>query len=322
MDLKIWLARFKPYLKWIVLIATLIFLGQALKNHWQDVLNIRLTNAAWACLVASLGTTLLAHIWSGWAWKWIIQVLGWPVQGVWTVTIYLKTNIAKYLPGNVWHFVGRVRAVQTLGAPMGVAIVSVVLEPLLMAAAALALALLCTPQQSLLQLACLLGVLVGVHPRFLNPILDRLSRNKLKQSEMAASSVATALTHYPIKPLLGELGFVLMRGAGFLLALYALIQVPTGQWLQVISDFSIAWLLGLVIPGAPGGLGVFEATMLALMTPQFTTAVVLGAVALYRLISTLAEVSGAALAWLDKQWSDRGRDLSLEHSNPSEEIGL
>jgi uncharacterized membrane protein YbhN (UPF0104 family) len=71
----------------------------------------------------------------------------------------------------------------------------------------------------------------------------------------------------------------------------------------LVGAFSLGWLLGLVIPGAPGGLGVFEATVLAVLTPQFPAAIVLGVVALYRLNSTLAEVLAAGLAVLDERWN-------------------
>jgi uncharacterized membrane protein YbhN (UPF0104 family) len=62
----------------------------------------------------------------------------------------------------------------------------------------------------------------------------------------------------------------------------------------------LAWLLGLVVPGAPGGLGVFEATAIALLQQHFPTAVVISATGLYRLVSILAETAGAGLAWLDE----------------------
>ncbi|WP_354635191.1 hypothetical protein [Planktothricoides raciborskii] len=37
----------------------------------------------------------------------------------------------------------------------------------------------------------------------------------------------------------------------------------------VLSAFSFAWLLGLVLPGAPGGIGIFEATAIALLQNNF-----------------------------------------------------
>ena len=57
---------------------------------------------------------------------------------------------------------------------------------------------------------------------------------------------------------------------------------------------------GFVVPGAPGGLGVFEATAIALLQYHFPAAIVISAIALYRLMSIIAETAAAGLAWLDE----------------------
>ena len=75
-------------------------------------------------------------------------------------------------------------------------------------------------------------------------------------------------------------------------------SIALSQISSVISAFSIAWLLGLIVPGAPGGIGVFEATAIALLDEsQFPPATVLIVVALYRVVSILAEAIAALIAW-------------------------
>jgi len=69
-------------------------------------------------------------------WTWILYELNQPVSSSQFIQIYLKTNIAKYLPGNVWHYYGRITAAKTAGVSGSAATLSVLLEPLLMAAAA------------------------------------------------------------------------------------------------------------------------------------------------------------------------------------------
>jgi hypothetical protein len=100
---------------------------------------------------------------------------------------------------------------------------------------------------------------------------------------------------------LGELGFLGLRSAGFLLTVLAIGSVSLDQIPILLSAFSLAWLLGLVVPGAPGGMGVFEATALALLNHRFSTGLILSAVALYRLVSILAEAAGAGIAWLEER---------------------
>jgi len=319
--------KLKPYLRWVILGLTFFFIAATLRQHWQDVLALRLREGGLRSLVAGFAVTLIAHVWSGAVWGGLLRSCGQKQPNRWAIATYLRTNLAKYLPGNIWHFYSRLQASRTVGIPTDSALLSIVLEPLLMAAAALFLACLTyrfSPWQDLV----LIAILIGIHPRFLNPLLQKTARGKMKalrrgaaimasqstspqaagaaQAAQADSSHTAAETEahpeslqlngYPLLPLLGELLFVALRGGGFLLAVLALSALPRAALPILISAFSIAWVMGLVIPGAPGGIGVFEAVAIALLQEQLPAEQVLGAVACYRLISTLAEVAGAGLA--------------------------
>jgi glycosyltransferase 2 family protein len=289
------LSRLKPYLRWMILGGTLFFIAAALRQHWQEVAAIRMTATGYYYLAIALLTTLLAHIWSGWVWSRILRELNQPAPGLWSIRVYLTTNIAKYLPGNVWHFYGRVMAAKTQGFSVGAATLSVLLEALLMAAAAIAIALITGVRINwLIQLLSLFVVLIAIHPKFLNPLLKIAGRLKGKKQEPEPIQIL----RYPLLPLLGEAGFVVLRGLGFLLTLSALNPIAPAQIPLIFSAFSFSWVLGLVVPGAPGGIGVFEATAIALLNSQIPTGTILGGVALYRLISILAELMGAGLAGL------------------------
>lgn len=311
--MKQFLSRLKPFLRWAILGGTLFFLARVLRSHWAGVATIRLNGSSWAYLTIALGITLSAHITAGWVWSWILRDLRQPVLPIPIIQAYLKTTIAKYLPGNIWHYYGRITAATRAGATSPTATLSVLLEPLLMAAAALLLTLLCSQQIAAryggwavgLQGLSLVAVLAIVHPKTLNFLLQRLSRAKQLAAPTSlepAKGTTDRLEGYPVGPLLGELSFVLLRGIGFLFTLLAVSPIAAEQILLLLSGFSLAWLLGLVVPGAPGGVGVFEATALVLLGQSFPLESLLAGVALYRLISVLAEVIGATMAWLDQQW--------------------
>ncbi len=328
---KIW-SSLKPYLRWVILGGTLFFLAKALKDNWREVAAIRMTGAGWTNLAIAFLITLLAHTWSGFVWSWILKSFRQPVQPRWALQVYLKTNLAKYLPGNVWHYYGRIVAVTSHGGSFGAATLSVLLEPLLMAAAALLVALAGSQwgwagatqntQTRTLQLLGLGVVLLGVHPRILNPLMQLASKLKGKKARGAgaqerggeenaisasasqplteATEASFRLERYPLFPLLGEIGFLLLRGAGFLFAMLALTPVNPNQIPMLLSGFSLSWLLGLIVPGAPGGIGVFEATAIALFGQHFSAAILLSVVALFRLVSILAEAAAAGLATLSE----------------------
>ncbi|WP_138497626.1 lysylphosphatidylglycerol synthase domain-containing protein [Nostoc sp. PA-18-2419] len=297
----------KQFLRWIIWGGTLFFLGKALKDNWIEVTAIRIDGVGWAIIAGATVVTLLAHTWAGWIWTWVLQELNQPVPCSQFIQVYLKTNIAKYLPGNIWHYYGRIIAAKNANVSAGAATLSVLLEPLLMATAALIIIIVFSSKfaanttvvgQSL-QLVSLAVVLCAVHPRFLNPAIRFLSKFKTKKSDPnTQSSVVLTIKRYPLRPLLGELGFLGLRGIGFILTVFALNSVNWNQIPLLLGAFSCAWLLGLVIPGAPGGLGVFEATAYQLLRYEFSAGLIFSAIALYRLISILAETAGAALAWL------------------------
>ncbi|MEL7330644.1 MAG: YbhN family protein, partial [Cyanobacteria bacterium J06560_2] len=303
MSIKSLLVQIKPYLRWVILGGTLFFIVKTLRDHWQEVTTIQLAPQAGYLLPLAFAVTLVAHAWSGWVWHWFLALFNQPQSGFWSVSVYLKTNVAKYLPGNVWHFFGRARALQATGTPTGTAVLAVVMEPLLMAVAALILACLCGGKivgiHSLgLQVAVLCGVLVSIHPRFFNPILQRLAQAKAKAQGLdkeieVEAGKSPRLRAYPLRPLLGEMGFVGLRSLGFILIVTTLHATTPSQIPTLIAAFSLAWLMGLVVPGAPGGIGVFEATAIPLLSGQFPVAIVLSSVAIYRLVSVLAEVGAA-----------------------------
>ena len=293
----------KPYLRWIILGVTLFFLAKTLKDNWEQVLQIRISDSGWVSLGTAFIITIMAHLWSGWIWFWILKEFNQSVNSWWAIRVYLVTNIAKYLPGNIWHFYGRITETKKAGVPVEIAILSVLIEPLLMAAAALGVASFGSSQESWsLQFLCFFAVLSIVHPRILNPVIKYLVKIKLKVKKSdLETTTELKLERYPIKPFVGEICFVLLRGSGFLLTMFAFNSIEFNQILLIFSVFSFAWLLGLVVPGAPGGVGVFEATALALLEPKFSPGIVLSAVAFYRLISVLAETFAAGLVWLEQK---------------------
>ncbi|BAY45398.1 hypothetical protein SAMD00079811_30010 [Scytonema sp. HK-05] len=300
----------KKILRWVILGGTLFFLAKALKDNWQEVTTIHIDAVGWAILLIATGITLLAHTWAGWVWTWVLKELNQPVNSSEFIQVYLKTNIAKYIPGNIWHYYGRIVAAKNANVSTGAATLSVLLEPLLMAAAALIIVLVGSQFMAekttiillIVQLLGLLGVLCVLHPKFLNRATRLLGRIKAKKSTNdTPQAVPLSLEQYPLRPLLGELGFLGLRSTGFMLTLFALSPLNLSQIPLLLGAFSFAWLLGLVVPGAPGGLGVFEATAIALLQQHFPTAVVISATGLYRLVSILAETTGAGLAWLDER---------------------
>jgi uncharacterized membrane protein YbhN (UPF0104 family) len=177
------------------------------------------------------------------------------------------------------------------------------LEPRLAAVAALALVLV-GGWQGGLGVLCLLPLLVLL-PRWLNPLMRRLEQQRARQLadrgllDDAVEELPAALPGYPWQPLLAQLGFVLLRFAGFACCVQAFDLSFSMGWGSWLAGFALAWTAGLVVPGAPGGLGVFEAVLLLRLATVVPEAPLLAVVISYRLVSALADLLAAFTARLD-----------------------
>ena len=322
--------RLKPYLRYCILGGTFLFIAQAFLTHWREIANIRITAESFPLLAIALGITLFSMIFAGWVWMLILREFRQRVNAAWAIQVFLKTNIAKYLPGNIWHFWGRISDAKKAGISPKVATLSVLLEPLLMASAGVLIGLISFDKiHWFLRFVGCAAILTAIHPQTLNPIVLFVEKLKLKKQDgeiskaegdrlilrLESSSSLAKITssvkskrkinlpikRYPLLPLIGQMCFIGLRGSGFVLTVMALNPVNFNDIPNLFGAFCLAFVVGLVVPGAPGGMGVFEATAIALLDDRYSTGIILGAVALYRIISILADVSGAALAKIDRK---------------------
>ena len=243
----------------------------------------------------------MAHVWSGVVWASILKFLQQPAALVWVLPVYLQTNLAKYIPGNVWHFYGRIRAMQTAGATLNIATLVTLLEPLLMATAAVLIAMITLIQNGIIEqnpfyeifpFLFVGTILMAIHPRFLNPLLNLAGRFK----KQTLTPDSPHIKHYPWQPLCGEIGFVMLRGSGFIVVMASFTDLMLPDFPLLLGAFSLSWFLGLVVP-SPGGIGVFESSAIALLNATFPPAILLSSLALFRLLSLSAEILAGALAW-------------------------
>lgn len=317
---QVW-SKAKHYLQWVMLGGVIFFFAKAFSRHWQEVAAIRIDGSGMLCLVLGVSFSLLAFAWSGVVWKLTLGEFKQKLKTFWVVKLYLKTHIAKYLPGHVWHYCGRIWGIKQVGVPGEIATLSVIIEPFLMIAAALTTAIVSSQLAGEgaknfnnwgLQILSLLGVMLIVHPNFLNPALGILGKFKGKKKDCPGVDLQHCrIKRYPVKLLIAELIFVAFRCSGFLFTFMALHPVAPNQIAILVSGFSLAWLAALVLPGAPGGVGVFEAAAMMILSNSFSPGVVLSVVAVFRLVTISAEALGAGLAYLDERRTKETYQLAL-----------
>ena len=92
---------------------------------------------------------------------------------------------------------------------------------------------------------------------------------------------------------------MLLRFGGFACCVQAFDVSFSLGWGGWLAGFALAWTAGLVVPGAPGGLGVFEAVLLLRLTAVVPEAPLLAVAIGYRLVTATADLLAAAMARQD-----------------------
>ena len=282
-------------LKFWITIISIAFLIASIFSNLDKLQEVDINRNHFIWLFLGVITTSTSIIINGLAWKTLVNWIGTGGIKINYLRIFIETNVYKYVPGGVWHFVGRVKELNAY-MPYKKSLISVLLEPLLMLVSSLILIPL-SGINKWLSIICFFSLLV-FHPLLINPVYKRLQLFKASQIEDALPNSAISNSSlnieirdsgYPLFPLLVEIGFILMRFGGFWCCLNAFSihgAVSLNQW---IGYFALAWGVGLVVPAAPGGLGVFESVFLIRVADSIPAAPLIASLLCYRIISTISD---------------------------------
>jgi uncharacterized membrane protein YbhN (UPF0104 family) len=76
------------------------------------------------------------------------------------------------------------------------------------------------------------------------------------------------------------------------------------SWYQFSSCYALAWLLGFIVPGAPGGIGIREAVFVSLFGHALGDGLAAGVAIALRLMTTISDLLTFVIAtWLRKKTS-------------------
>lgn len=218
------------------------------------------------------------------------------------VSIYALSQIAKYLPTNTLHFVGRVALGRTAGIPMQPLLASMTLE-----------------QVIVLCVAGLLGV-AGL-PALMEQVLPQLvsqASGWVYASTVLVLAGLGVLARHKLKALASSLSAPPLIRAALLIALfYAAVAglfifignsvLSTGHsmppfW-DTLSALALAWAVGMVFPGASAGIGVRELVLISALAAHMPPEACLMAAVTLRLMTVCGDVGlyGAAMLIRDRK---------------------
>jgi len=270
----------------VLLIARCLALGDAVG---EQLSRLSVSSFVIALLLYLVGSVLLAF-----AWVVLVRASAAGSPRTWPLLRgHLRAQVAKYLPGNVFHFAYRHVAARregvahaSLGAALG-------LEAALLLAAAgiVALGVVSDPRieavvpwaRQFVWLAPSLALLAWlalsfVAPRFGIPDAPVMQRAPRLALVLAINFVFFALAGAALRELQPQAG-----------------AMPFSAWCGWLA---LAWLLGYVTPGAPAGLGLREGVLALGLTPVLGESEALALALVYRLVTVIADGVLAAVGFV------------------------
>jgi len=212
-----------------------------------------------------------------------------------SIGIFALTQLGKYLPGNVMHFVFRYALTRAGGAARSAVLAASALEPWLLLCAALGLLVIFGGADWPTQFGW---------PGWLAYLLPSLALLALALviPWLARRLPGTGLRPLALLPaLLLEAAFLLGSALLFAALLNLFVPehaAPTGV---VLGAAVLAWLAGFVTPGSPGGLGVREMVLSLALAGWIEPAAAVGAAAAFRVLTVggdLLVFAGGGSWWL------------------------
>lgn len=281
--------------------------GYALVRQWPQVragvaaLGGRTVGLSLVAVLAGLVATMLV-------WRTLLAALGSPLPLRVAARIFFLGQLGKYIPGSMWPIVAQMdmaRAYRVPGrrsATAGVLTMLVSLAAGFVAAVAVLPALAGPDVRGYRWLFLAVPVLLaGLHPRVVNPVVDRLLRlvgRPPLDRPLGGRAVAAAFGW-------ALLSWILLGAQIWLMAVR--FGAPPGRSVPLaVGGFAFAWAAGFLVVFAPAGVGVRDVLLVAVLGrvldggPATTVAVV------SRILMTLGDLLLAAAAgWRGRVASGR-----------------
>lgn len=270
--------RIINYIGTILALIGLIFIALKLHNYGIVAIFSKYSVFDWITVGGLTIVYGLANIFQSIAWWHILAGLGVKVDCYWAIRTYAISQITKYVPGNIFQFVGRQALGMAKGLPAWSLVKSSVWE---------------------IGLIAFCGSLFGflILPIFINNYYVNIGMCLFLFS-LAISSTFIILRKYFnynfANALLCYVAFLTISSILFLLLI--LLQDKSFELASISNVFIlcgayiIAWLVGLITPGAPAGVGVRELVLLFLLNGIIDESNLISTILLGRLVTIGGDV--------------------------------
>ena len=288
--------KFGIFKKTFFLTSIIYFCFYFFKNFDQIYFKIDFSKNGTSLFLSFLFCTL-SIFFNALAWKKIVIWFGENPSKSNLISFYLLTNILKYVPGGFWHFFERFNFLKKISNPE-LAFYTTLVEPYYMLCSSFLLAsigVIFSPFYILLTIPLIFlnRKLIYIVLRKLEALKSRtINTLKITTLNYKFDERINIISFFPTKALLVEILFVFSKFIGFIYCFNSFNTESNfiNSIFYLLVIFCLSWAVGLIVPTAPGGIGVFEACFVFFAGDNFQQNTILPSLIYFRLISTSADI--------------------------------
>ena len=289
-------------LRWIVAVVILGFLFRILIGNWQAV---DASGLKWNFVAAAVALALLVVLQNLFVAGWVIILKGMKLALPWrrAFVIFHESQVMRFVPGNVWHVVGRTYMAAEDGLPAPAIFASMFLENALLLLSSLAVFGLALPfwsPQGHVPAIVYFGLIPPLMAVMYPPVLNRLLNFALRV--LRRPQIQLNLPYRTVLLAAAYQCFVrICAGICLYVTVLAVFPLPASSIPALVGMHALSYVIGFVSFITPGGLGFREAALAFFLTMYMPSIRLPDAVmiALFaRLLWTLSEFVNAGIAVL------------------------
>lgn len=227
------------------------------------------------------------------AWQKLLNEYSLEVPRKWIVFIYGKTQIMKYVPGNIFHLAGRQAEGMRIGLAAKPLAKTTMWELLIQSSAALPF------------VAAIFLFRINVNPFIIGlSCVALFTILAFVWTKIGSANFAACFSIHSLFHLCAGLIF-------FLLVISFATSLKSGTTLFYLpAAYIVAWLIGLITPGAPAGLGVREVVLIFLLKGHLAENDIIILTTLSRVVTGAGDLIYFGLSYLGQKTSYFGWNIT------------
>lgn len=279
----------------IVAIVYIIIKLSDMEFDYKSILNTR-------NLIISLGLIIVQIsiiATSCFPWLKFVEILsGIKIKFIDSMLVYMKANLYKYIPGNVFQYVARNELAVNVSVSHFDVAMSTALDTGMSLIFALILSFVClgttvidylgqyngTLKLVIIICVVLIGIVVTLIVSFQNKFKDYINKYKKCVSKDNLKRFIQILLYYLYNNIVNCFVFGVI--------IYSIMgcEIKPDELLNLMGAFIFSLIIGMITPGASGGIGIRESVMMLITENRYDVSIIISSMILLRIISIIGDI--------------------------------